>query len=855
MKKLVLWIKNNWNICLGTIIFCLLLLAYGFTNHFIQIFHYDMIEQYVRFIERGYDLIRTVGIEWWDFSHYLGSSVFAYGYYFLFSPFWLIFAALPSKDMIPQAMLFVNVFKLWVLFLSSTYYFSFLTKDKLANFLGSSILVFSGFILGYYQYGFYTDALVFLPIALVGVEKYLKKDKQTHLVLSIAMLAIVNVYLFMMFTAYIFLYTLFRYVVITEGFSLKAMVTKALKFFGYYLLGLSIAAVVFWPNIELLMQSSRTSLSLNGGMIDLKVFFRFITSWVMPVVDRNEFNPFISKFVSSAAGYSGGFALYSFIISPLLLPQIIFLKDLKHKITLVVFYGFLFIIVLFPSLYFLLQGNTDTRWMLMFNLLNAYSLVMLIENRKVLSFKLAFITAIIIGAILSLAYIYAIRNGFQLTQIYLDIAKRNIIVLAFIVFTYLIAFYFKSNDLIFKSVFILAVILEIILVLGNIFFNPLGSISMTPVDVESSGIYSEAVINKIMSIDDSAYRIDVFQDSGYNDPLSKDYMGLTFYSSVYNFELDGFIHNHLSSAGGWLVGNNKGKWLIKNLLASKYLVVDPRYNTYIPYGYQEMFRMEDYGVEYTVYENIFALPLGYTQSETFNLETYDQLNSLDQSRVLLNYVVTEDGTHDQVILQDGIKELGTFYTDYTVKFDEALNAQVIYVLFPRSEEVRVQFYDQGTLVKEFYSYEPQYVSAYCESYFDEIVVKVTNLYGVPEEEFVNTVYIQDPETFIQDWYSQKTADLFDIKLAVNSFTASGTSLKSQYFVTSIAYDDNWNIKVNGEKVKLEKVNAGFIGFRIPEGNVQIEASYFPIELIQGGFVSFLGVLYLSYLKIKKDKLT
>lgn len=851
MKQVFSFIKRDWNISLGTLVLLALILIYGVTNQFIQVFHYDMVEQYIRFIERGYDLIRSPGFEWWDFNHYLGSSIFAYGYYFLFSPFWLIFAILPSKEMIPQAMLFVNVFKLWVLFLTTTYYFTFITKDKLANFVGSSIITFSAFTLGYYQYGFYTDALVFLPLVLVGVEKFLKDNKYLHLVLSVAVLAIVNVYLFMMFTAFTFLYTLFRYFVLEETYEWKKILNKAFKFMGWYLLGVLISAIIFWPNLQLLLQSSRMTSNLNIWHVDLNTIYRFITSLIMPVVDRNDFNPLISKYVSSAVGYSGGVAIYSLIITPLFLTQLLILKTNVKKLWIIIFYSFLVFVFLFPPLYVFLQGNSDTRWMLMLILLNAYTIVQIITYRKKLNFKLLFITAVIIGALLSLAYLYSLYTGLQTTRLYFDIAKRNIIVLAFIVFIYLLAVFFKEKK-VSNYFYIFGVILDISLVLFNIFFNPVDSVSMNVEQFTDNSIHDFNVVNEIKTNDDSLYRIEVIQESGYNDSLSKDYLGMTFYSSVYNYEVDPYIHNQLASAGGWLVGNNTGKWLVKDLLGMKYWATD-MYEPYsVPYGYEPVFAVEQEDLIYIVFKNKYNAPLAYTQSNSLNFDSWNNLNALDKSRALMDYVVTSDSLNTIVSFSDSITKLDDFGTDITIDLDQALINQVVYVSYPRSEEVHIVLYDRERVVKDFYSYEPLWSSVYSEVYFDKIEVHVSNLWGVPEEEFINTVFIQEPTLDLENWYQRITKDAFNLELGTNSFTITGSSSKDQYLVTSIAYDANWSVKVNGEKADVEKVNAGFIGFKIPVGDLTIEAQYSPKQVYQGGFVSLLGVVYLGY-KLKKDK--
>ncbi len=70
-------------------------------------------------------------------------------------------------------------------------------------------------------------------------------------------------------------------------------------------------------------------------------------------------------------------------------------------------------------------------------------------------------------------------------------------------------------------------------------------------------------------------------------------------------------------------------------------------------------------------------------------------------------------------------------------------------------------------------------------------------------------------------------------------------------VTSIAYDSNWTVKINGEPVKVEKVNGGFIGFIIPEGNLVIEGNFYPREMTYGLIISVISLLLLILIKNKQ----
>ena len=135
------------------------------------------------------------------------------------------------------------------------------------------------------------------------------------------------------------------------------------------------------------------------------------------MVDRNDFNPLVSKYVVPSYGHSGGAAVYSFIITPLLLPQLFNLKfDFKHRITLLIFYAFLIIFALFPNLYFLLQGNNDTRWMVMFIFLNVYTITYLLDDfKRIDKFNLVF-SLIALGVLVIGTYYYSDRKSTRLNS-------------------------------------------------------------------------------------------------------------------------------------------------------------------------------------------------------------------------------------------------------------------------------------------------------------------------------------------------------------------------------------------------------------------------------------------------------
>lgn len=845
--KLLNLINKNWPAILGVLILFSIVIYYVVTNSGVQVFHYDMIEQGIRFIQHGYNLIREPGITLWDWNNFMGASIFSYGFYFLFSPFWLIFAALPDRISIPYIFLYVNILKHTLLFVFSCIYLSKIRTNKISIYAGASIITFSGFALGYYNYSHFTDVMLFVPLLLYFIEVYLTKNKFVGLVIIVAIISIINPYLMILFTGYAFPYTLFRYISLNDKVNLKDILIAALKFSIIYLLGVGISAVILFPNLAILLASPRLESSANIlDTISKNDLFRYLTSFLQPIVDRNNFNPLVSKFIVPSYGHSGGAAVYSLILSPFLVPHLLNLKnDTKHRIGLIIFYSFYTIFAFFPSLYFFLQGNNDTRWMVSFIFLNAYTVSYLIDHKDEFKKIPIIISSILVVIALVFTYFYSRGMGLQNEEIYYTIAKRNVIILSMIVLGYAISFSMKAKF--FQILLVLLITCESYLAIYNIFFNPVSSISMQAEEIPSYQLTNDSIIRAIEAKDDGFYRIDVLENYGFNDPMSKDYMGFTFYHSVYNYEVDDFIQNNISSAGGWVVTANAGKWQFKEMFAGKYWF-DLTGGRNVPFGYKFFDNMM-YGTQpVDVYVNEFPVPIMYAMDRTLDYSIWKNLNSLDKMRSIMSQVILYDDINYLPEYPNKLIDLGIFSNVIEKKFDVNQSNVIVYATLPRSEEVKMTFSLDGQVVRDFYSYEPQYSSVFVEEEFNELKIEVTNLYGVPVEEFINNAYIEYPESYFNDWYDTISKTFVkNIKLENNKFSGEIYLEKEQWIVTSIAYDKNWKVRINGELVQVQKVNGGFIGFKIPEGNNVLVGSFFQTEIIYGLIISIISVIIIIFL--------
>lgn len=82
-----------------------------------------------------------------------------------------------------------------------------------------------------------------------------------------------------------------------------------------------------------------------------------------------------------------------------------------------------------------------------------------------------------------------------------------------------------------------------------------------------------------------------------------------------------------------------------------------------------------------------------------------------------------------------------------------------------------------------------------------------------------------------------------------SFRLSGSShlegtmdaLSESVACLSVPYTSGWSVKIDGQPVDTFRVDYGFIGFVLPAGSHQIDASYLPTGIGQGALISMCGV--------------
>ncbi|WP_235234339.1 YfhO family protein, partial [Faecalicatena contorta] len=73
--------------------------------------------------------------------------------------------------------------------------------------------------------------------------------------------------------------------------------------------------------------------------------------------------------------------------------------------------------------------------------------------------------------------------------------------------------------------------------------------------------------------------------------------------------------------------------------------------------------------------------------------------------------------------------------------------------------------------------------------------------------------------------------------------------KDGYLITSIPYDENFEILIDGKETEYEKVNTAFLGMKVQEGKHEIEMIYHAPGVMIGKILSMIGVVVLFSLNV------
>ena len=851
-------IKKNYKLYLLALLLSILMfIGYIITNKGIILAPGDPYELNYKLWLGGWTQFHNGDLGQFNWSQGMGTNTFSNIFYFLGNPLFWISLLLP-REFIKYSFLVYAILQFTLGFIATHIWLSKISNSKKAPIVGAFIIAFGAYGLFYLQAEQFLKCLFFYPLILYLTEEYLENKKFFALCLTIGILGITQFYLLYQFIPFLFLYTLFRYLIINkEHLNIRNTLIEALKYALITFLGILISAIVILPCAYLIFSMPRFS---NNSIdllahLDLKQLYEVFTGMFTPAFAKLDANYFISANNHNFIGWSGGTTLYCLIITPILLPLLLKIKDKFTRNIYLLFTGLLFIFLFFTIFSYIFQANIDTRWFYMFYLLFVMidaKVIDGIENHEI-DKKYTLYTGI--GTILIIIICLAISYVFKFNTItnLIKLSLSSIIIIC-IVIMYIIYFNKQLNQKILITVLSLETIYS-----GIVYYLNNTAIDSWVFDLD----ISKNSISNDLSYDDSFYRVlydkseiilkehedynDTLNITTSNEPMANGYAGFAFYESVYNTHQEEFINRFKST---WNMPQALGRTKIYNLLSAKYYY--SYYDNYpVPVGYELIAEQNGY----KLYENTNYVELGFTYDKTINRDDVIDLSYLEQDRIMQEYLITETSSNHEYTLHDNLELLTILPTDTirVYEFEKPVKDVILYFETFGIPNVKITTYLNDEVVNSYDVWQFNYIDIPIYEDIDKVVIEGEDVYGNGTEIYMH----QEP---IDDDYSQRfkqlTNEHFTNVVFDNDHISADITIDDheKYVFTSIPYDKGWTVKDNGEQIDYKKVQLGFIGFKLDEGTYHIEFDYH-IPLLKEGIMvsggSLLLLLIITYLRKKK----
>ncbi len=810
----------------------------------------------------------------YSFSRALGGEFLGIFAYYLSSPLSFIVALFP-EDMMLDALLCLFTVKCGICGLTFAYYLDCHNiGNKLSRIIFGILYALCGYGVIYQHNTMWIDCMFLLPLVALGIERLISKRKYLLFTLSLALAIFSNFYIGFMMCIFCLIYFFYAYFCVAENdCGEKAHFVKSLFRMGVFsVIAIGLAACIILP----------TYYSLGFGkntFSDPKFEFEL----------RFDFLDYISRIFLNAYDTvrpDGLPIIYCGTLTMLLLPLFFISKKvpLKQKIgsaALIFVFSMSFMIDAVDKAW---HGFQAPNWL---NYRYSFMLVfiLVIMGAKAFSgirtFRSPQICGSVAGWLLTL-FVCQKTVSFYEEKIGMD---RDIfcftVSLVFIVMFASALALFGSRK--FRRA---ATSVLLVLVCAEMIVSGVTSLCYLDDDVVCStrssyldnvGKYADSA-GYILENDKDFYRFDKTKHSLINTPMTLGIRGFTNSTSTLNKDTIDFLrYMGISSKSHWskYYGATEP---FDSFLGVKYVIVDGEYD--VPTNYELYFE----GKNTTVYRNPFALPIAYavnsdikdvtlaypkdyaemlkegtveeitayyTPPMRMNVmlgsmlgmaevpEMFKAIKSIDKNDANLNYSYVAEHELYKPINSDS--EASLYYTF------EAEADGIIYLYIPTDYPREANLYVNGEE---------------CGTVLANETNRMISLGHFTAGEAVNvTVKLSEDRIYIRAdeplfWYVDN--EIYEsgmTALSENAFvtknwkdtrfegTIALTNERSTVF-TSIPYDKNWKVWVDGDEVKTYEILDALVAFDAEPGEHDVVIKYVPEELYAGLAISAVSAIAL-----------
>ena len=834
----------------------------------------DLNAQYVYFFGALRRVLHGDASLFYSFSRALGGEFLGIFAYYLASPLSFLVALFPA-DNILDALLVIFTLKCGLCSLTLAYYLeAHNIGTRPARIIFGALYALSGYGMIYQHNTMWIDCMMLLPLVALGIEKLIAEKKYLLFTLSLGLAIFSNFYIGYMMCIFCFIYFFYAYFCIdTNPLGEKKHFLRALLRMGLFsAIAVGLAACIILP----------TYYSLGFG----KSTFSNPTYGYQPRFDLLDLAAKLFLNAYDTVRPEGLPILYCGMLTLLFVPLFFIAKKvpLREKVGTGALIGIFVLSFSIDAVDKFWHGMQAPNWL---NYRYSFMLIFILIVAAAKAFReVRSFTAAQIGGVCGGLFLLALNvQKLSIDNMHESDLDRDLLCIwlsiLFIAVYAAVVSLFKSRHYRHAAHSVLAVI-----VCAELLLSSVVSICYLDDDVVCSTRKSyldnkhryEDSVNYILESDDGFYRFDKTKHALIDTPMALGIRGFTNSTSTLNRETIDFLrYMGLASKSHW------SKYLgatapFDTLLGVKYVIVDGDYD--IPDTYVHVYD----GKETGVYENPDALSIAYavngalkdfhlaypsdykdgladgkyekftapyTPPERMNRMTAAMLGEEGERRM---FVPIEDvETRDTNLNSSYIAE----HTKYA-PINESASATLYYTIsvpadgivymylpsdYPRECTLTVGGADKGTVMGN----ETNRMIALGSFRAGETVtvgltLKDKNLYIRADEPYFWQV---DDAVYTETAAALGEHQLNIAKWSETRFegTLTATDARTTVF-TSIPYDANWRVTVDGEAVETCKLLDALVGFDVTPGEHTVVIRYVPRQFYLGLCITAAAALLL-----------
>lgn len=834
----------------------------------------DLNAQYVYFFGALRRVLHGDASLFYSFSRALGGEFLGIFAYYLASPLSLLVALFPA-DNILDALLVIFTLKCGLCSLTLAYYLeAHNIGTRPARIIFGALYALSGYGMIYQHNTMWIDCMMLLPLVALGIEKLIAEKKYLLFTLSLGLAIFSNFYIGYMMCIFCFIYFFYAYFCIDANpLGEKKHFLRAFIRMGLFsAIAVGLAACIILP----------TYYSLGFG----KTTFSNPTYGYKPRFDLIDLAAKLFLNAYDTVRPEGLPILYCGMLTLLFVPLFFIAKkvSLREKVGTGALIGIFVLSFSIDAVDKFWHGMQAPNWL---NYRYSFMLIFILIVAAAKAFReVRSFTAAQIGGVCGGLFLLALNvQKLSIDNMHESDLDRDLLCIwlsiLFIAVYAAVVSLFKSRHYRHAAHSVLAVI-----VCAELLLSSVVSICYLDDDVVCSTRKSyldnkhryEDSVNYILENDDGFYRFDKTKHALIDTPMALGIRGFTNSTSTLNRETIDFLrYMGLASKSHW------SKYLgatapFDTLLGVKYVIVDGDYD--IPDTYVHVYD----GKETGVYENPDALSIAYAVSgalKDFHLAypsdykdgladgKYEKFTAPYTPPERMNRMAAamlgEEGERRMFVPIEDVEtrdtNLNSSYIAEHTKYapiNESTSATLYYTIsvpadgivymylpsdYPRECTLTVDGTDKGTVMGN----ETNRMIALGSFRAGETVtvgltLKDKNLYIRADEP-----YFWQVDDAV---YTETAAALGENQLGITKWsetrfegTLTATDARKTVF-TSIPYDANWRVTVDGEAVETYKLLDALVGFDVTPGEHTVVIRYVPRQFYLGLCITCAAALLL-----------